>query len=300
MDQAYRLKRKESLASGVRRIARGRADDALGQIDGVDGEGDLSAAIHEARKDLKKLRSLLRLVREDLGKKAYRRENRRFREAGRLLSSSRDAEVKVETMQALEDRFDGEVPAAASWGLTAALERERDRLLDAGDTVERRLEKARARIEKGRELVRDWPLAADDWGLVEPGLARSYRAARRAMKRVRADPTDDGVHEWRKRVKDLWYQLRIVRNSWKPVLGETADQTHELADLLGEHHDLAVLAEDVRSRGQSADRDRILALIETRQGELLVEAFAIGERVLAEKPKAFSARIEAYWVAWRS
>src|SRR5919106_3312410 len=103
--RAYRLRRKESPIAGIRRVGEGRADDALDQLhDGVERNPD--AAVHEARKDLKKLRSVLRLVRHEVGDDLYRRENARFRDAGRALSGARDAQVKLETLAALRERFD--------------------------------------------------------------------------------------------------------------------------------------------------------------------------------------------------
>src|SRR3954454_5743625 len=75
--RAYRLRRKESPIAGIRRVAEGRADDALDQLqDGIERNPD--AAVHEARKDLKKLRSVLRLVRHEVGDNLYRHENVRF------------------------------------------------------------------------------------------------------------------------------------------------------------------------------------------------------------------------------
>src|ERR687888_223363 len=65
---------------------------------------------------------------------------------------------------------------------------------------------------------------------------------------VRAEPADAAVHEWRKRSKDLWYHLRLLRDGRREVLAPAADRAHELSDLLGDHHDLAVLAEDVKAR----------------------------------------------------
>jgi CHAD domain-containing protein len=119
------------------------------------------------------------------------------------------------------------------------------------------------------------------------------------MKRVLADPSAENVHEWRKRAKDLWYQLRILRDAWPELLGVTVDQAHQLTDLLGDHHDLAVLADDLQSRHDLSDRDAFEDAIAQRQEELVEAALETGRRLYAEKPKAFRQRIKRYWLTWR-
>jgi hypothetical protein len=57
----YRLQGDEGVAEDVRRVARGRTESAAEHLR---AESELGSAIHETRKDIKKLRSLLRLVRE--------------------------------------------------------------------------------------------------------------------------------------------------------------------------------------------------------------------------------------------
>ncbi len=292
--RSYRLKENESPSAGIRRIALGRAEKAIEELDAAAAGNDFADSIHAARKDLKKLRAVANLVRPELGGDLHRAEDRRYRAAGRLLAQSRDAEVKVETLGALRESSGEGFSAdlAAAW--LAALEGERDAIAE-GDSDEDgpRLAGAKALIETGQEKIAAWPLEDDSWQLVEAGLRRSYRRGRREMKRTQAEPVAENVHEWRKRTKDLWYQLRILREAWPSVLGPTAEQAHELADLLGDHHDLALLAADLAA--SAADE-----AIERRQQELLDSARDVGARLYAEKPKAFGRRIESYWLAWRT
>jgi CHAD domain-containing protein len=299
--RAYRLKGRESVAEGIRRIARGRADKAIEQLGEASGE-DLADRVHAARKDLKKLRAVVRLVRAELGDEFYRAENERYRDAGRLLGRSRDTEVKVETLDALRERYGGDLPLDLVGGWLVALEGERDETATrmAGEEGESALAEAKAAIEGGREGIPRWSLDGDSWHLLEPGLLRSYRRGRRAMSDACAEPTGENVHEWRKRTKDLWYQLRIVRDAWRPVLAETADQAHELADLLGDHHDLTVLTEDFADRELAGNHDAVTEVVGRRQEQLFDDAAEIGARLFAEKPKAFGKRLDSYWVAWRS
>ncbi|HEX6780994.1 MAG TPA: CHAD domain-containing protein [Solirubrobacterales bacterium] len=299
--RVYRLKRGETPTQGIRRIASGRAEEAVEELDRAAEGDDFAAAIHAARKDLKKLRGVARLVRSELGGDLFLAEDQRYREAARLLARNRDAEVKVEALGALRERPGTAIPAdlAAAWLLE--LERERDELARqaAGGEGRSRIAAARAAIEAGREGIAGWPLQSNSWALFEADLLLTYRRGRRAMKRARADSGAENVHEWRKRAKHLWYQLRILRDAWSPVLGETAEQAHLLTDLLGDHHDLALLAEDLAVRDLPGDRVAAERAIERRQRELLDTAFEIGARLFAEKPKAFGRRMGAYWKAWR-
>jgi CHAD domain-containing protein len=292
--RAYRLKSDEGVADGLRRIAGGRAEMAVERLAGADEES-LAAAIHGARKDLKKLRAVLRLLREKLGGKNFKAEDRHYREAGRLLAGSRDAEVKLGTLRGLRGRSPA-LPSGTTLLWEQALERERDEIA-AGDRID--LADAIDLIERGRDRIGGWKLGEDRWKLLEPGLTTTYREGRGAMRRALSDPTADNVHRWRKRAKDHWYELRIVREAWPPPLNATIDQAHELTELLGDHHDLAVLGEDLRARPELGEREPFEAAIAVRQEELLESAIALGRRIYAEKPKAFGRRLEAYWRTWR-
>jgi CHAD domain-containing protein len=298
--RTYRLRRKESPIAGIRRVAEGRAADALEQLrEGIERNPD--AAVHEARKDLKKLRSVLRLVRHDVGDALYRRENVRFRDAGRAVSGARDAQVKLETLAALRERFDERFADDELALLAHALEGERERLAEP-DREALALDRAVGAIEAGRDAIADWPLHADDWSLIGPGLRRSYRRGRNRLRDVRSEASDEAIHEWRKRVKDLWYHLRLARSANDTELGEMADQAHGLSDLLGDHHDLTVLRDDALARREllvDGALEKLLAAISERQDELAADATALGERVYVEKPKAFERRLRSYWKSWR-
>jgi len=293
---SFRLKHKEGVSEGIRRIASGRAENALRALRGTDT--DPAEAIHQARKDLKKLRAMLRLSRERLGSKRFRAEDRRYRDAGRQLSSSRDAEVRLLTARALGRRCGPQLPAGAYGIWVLALEREREEATGGGDGRGPEVELAAAAIAAGRAAIAEWPPGDDSWEAIGPGLRRSYRKGRRGLRRTIADPSPENVHAWRKRGKDLTYQLRVVRNAWPELLGETAERSHLLTDLLGDHHDLELLAEDLERR-EIDGKGEIAGLIRSWQAELLDEAFELGQRLYAEKPSAFESRLRAYWRIWR-
>jgi CHAD domain-containing protein len=272
--KAFRLKQDEAVSDEIRRIARGRIDDAIEALADPREE-----TVHEARKDMKKLRALLRLVRGEIGSKVYRRENAFFRDVARELAGVRDADVMLATLAGLEERYDAEVGPVRQ-----AVEAHRLRV--AGGSRGRAAEAATAMLREARARVEEWPLERDGFQVVEGGLRRTYRGGRRGWRAALKEPSTENLHEWRKRVKDLWYHCSILEESWKPVMRALGDEAHELSDRLGDDHDLAVLLE--------FGAEGLEELIATRRRELQEEAFAYGARLYADKPKAFVRRIE-HW-----
>jgi CYTH domain-containing protein/CHAD domain-containing protein len=296
--RAYRLLTDEDAAAGIRRAILGRLEKAAERLREPDDGDALAESIHGARKDLKKARAALRLIREELGEKTFKRENRALRDTARLLSASRDAEVKLETLEALVASDVGDTPPGPTALWREALIADRDRIVgaDADQT-----EDAVTAIEAVAARVPEWKLGHDGWKLLSPGLDTAYGEGRNAFEALTDSPSVDAVHDLRKRGKDLWYQVRLLGNAWPALLDPTAEEVHDFTDKLGDHHDLAVLAEDLAGREavDAPHRTILRQLIETEQAGLLAEARALGARIHAEKPKAFSRRLHAYWHAWR-
>jgi CHAD domain-containing protein len=283
--RAYRLKEKETLPDGIARIARGRIDDA---VDELSGKTDSSPeeAVHEARKDMKKLRALLRLVRGEIGDSRFARENACFRDAGRELAGVRDADVMLETLGALD------IPAGLGWELRKSIQARR---APDGDGRAAAASRATMMLREARGRVDDWPLERDSFDALRDGLERTYRRGRRDFKAVRADPTAEALHEWRKRVKEHWYHHTLLRSLWPPVMEAVGDEAHELADRLGDDHDLVVLASWVREHGDT--EPEFLDAVDRRRSELQADALRLGARVYAERPGAFVRRMGRLWKA---
>ena len=128
-----------------------------------------------------------------------------------------------------------------------------------------------------------WPQLEDSFAAIADGLVGAYRAGRKR-------PAD--LHEWRKRVKEHWYHVQLLRNVWPEMLKPYAEVLSTLSHILGDHHDLHVLRERL------AKMPAVTKAIDARLAQLEAEADAIGARVYAEKPAAWLARMRKYWSAW--
>jgi CHAD domain-containing protein len=289
---AYRLLQGEPVGPGIRRVLKAQVDDAVEQLRGEAGN-EPPEAIHEARKDMKKIRSALRLVRDAIGDDAWRRENDHYRDVARKLSSHRDAEILVEALDGLRERF-GPAARERSEALRKQLDAENRAAHDDG-TIERTMAGAAAELIACRSSLDGLALDGDGWGLIAPGLHRSYRRGRKRLRSVEEEASVTNLHELRKRVKDVWYQLRLIREADRHMIGNLADHAHDLSDHLGDDHDLALLREEVKRRRDAfagpADQRHLLQEIDQRRGELQFAAISLGERIYAEKPKKFTARL---------
>ena len=297
---AYRLLPREPVGAGLKRVLASQVDDAVCQLRGSAGT-EPGEAIHEARKDVKKIRSALRLIREEIGDDVWRRENDHYREVARGLSGFRDAEILVDALDGLSERFGPEAEGRFD-ALREQLENENRAAHDDG-SVERAMVEAAAGLTAGRGRIDSLPLDGDGWDLIGPGLNRTYRRGRKRLRAVEEEASVTNLHELRKRVKDLWYQVRLIKDADPQLLGALADHAHDLSDHLGDDHDLALLRDTVQRRGavftEPAHKRHLLEEIDQRRGELQFAAISLAERTYADKPKRLSKRLAGRWEAWR-
>jgi CHAD domain-containing protein len=297
---AYRLLPGEPVGPGFERVIIAQVDDAIAQLRGEAGT-EPAEAIHEARKDIKKTRAALRLIRHVIGDEVWRRENDHYRDTARTLSSFRDAEILVEALDGLGERFGAAVQGRFA-GLREQLDQENSSVRDDG-TMERAMAGATGTLTAGRSRIDRLSLDGDGWELIGPGLHRSYRRGRKRLRAVEEDASVTNLHELRKRVKDLWYQLRLIREADPELIGSHADYAHDLSDHLGDDHDLALLREEVQRRAQAfgrpADQRHVLELIDRRRSELQFAAVSLAHRIYSEKPKKHTRRLASRWTVWR-
>jgi CHAD domain-containing protein len=260
-----------------------------------DTDEDLGTAVHETRKSLKRLRALARLARDELGDEAYRRENVAFRDAGRRLAGARDSQVLLETLDALTDRYPGQAPPER-------FERFKRTLVGQHGAAQRRLHEGVAvaqvlsELRRARARVGDWHLEREGFDALAPGFRRIYRRGRRAYRTARREPSTEHLHELRKRAKYLWYAAQIIRAAAPKKMKRIARRAHELSNLIGEDHDLALLAQRVNERrDRFADETaagELAALVERRRAELQREALDLGRRLFRKKPRKVARPLE--------
>jgi CHAD domain-containing protein len=291
------LQPDEAGLSGARRILQ---EWLTGANESLHKKRVTDANIHDARKQLKKSRAALRLLRDAIGEAAYRRANTALRDTARPLGVARDSKLLVATLDELVERYE---PA------TRSLKLDNFRCVLHQEKTSARHVITAASAKRQRKVMREvnarsqrWNIKADDWEVLGGGLRRIYRDGRKLMKAARSRHSED-LHDWRKQVKYLWHQLQILQPAWPGPLGELAGQTHKLADHLGDDHDLALLRAKVTSHRdafEGKDYDALVAVLDRRRKRLQDKAFKLGARIFEEKPRRFVRRIGQHWQLWRN
>lgn len=295
-DPSFALRAGEPLADGLARVAGAQIDETTRRLRRPDG-GVSAKDVHEARKSLKRLRALARLLRPALGEAAYARENGALRDAARQLAGARDAEVMVATLDALS-AADDETAATHDDHptLRAHLQAERDRATahlraDAGPARQ-----AAADLDQVRERAGSWLPADADWQSVEPGLRRIYREGRQRYRRARRRPTGEHLHEWRKRVKDLRYCTELLCVLDPEAMSARSALADSLGETLGEEHDLGVLAAFVDAHPElfftPAERKQLRKRVRRERARLRRRALKLGDELFAPRPRRFTATLQ--------
>jgi CHAD domain-containing protein len=292
---SYELRVDETLGDGLRRIVCRQIENAIDASKAKqNGRG---SPVHETRKHLKKARAALRLVRGEIDRDVWRREARCLGKVGRLISEVRDAEVRLQTVRQLREFARGKKRSFEETEELLAFEL--DSFLAAFSEWPQEAEK---RLCQVLERIRDWPLDGLTCKCLRENVQRTYKRGRLALKRAIKKTSAENLHAFRKREKELWYQLRLLRPLAPAVFKELNDELKTIGEYLGQVHDLAFVGQRLSSIGPARKQGhRILnALIESRTNELQYTAIALGERFYAERPRRFAKRISRYFSDWET
>ncbi|MFN4193959.1 MAG: CHAD domain-containing protein [Tabrizicola sp.] len=271
------------LAASLRRILRAELGDALARLDRIDEAN----AVHGLRKNLKKTRALLRLVRSGLATQPDM--NIVLREVGLAFSARRDSQVRLVTF----DRLFPDMPEVLH-PLRAAL------LSGSTGPADLPISDLRDRLAALRDSAADLNLSGKDSRILREGLAITRDRARRAARLARAEPDNaQRVHDWRKRAKDHWYQARLFAPCWPEMFRPLVACADRLGEILGDHHDLSVLELHVAGLPDTTVSTRARQMLDARLHEarsrIEIEAFPLSARLFAGDPDDMA----ALWVDWR-
>jgi CHAD domain-containing protein len=286
---AYRIDAGQPIPDEIRRVFFEEIDSAVKQLT-THPSKDRDESIHEARKSLKKLRALLRLVTPLIGNETYRKENQALRGVGRKLSHLRDARATIEIFEAVVKEAEARKTLDGSLiqSIRSRLEEHKSQTEQRID-IEETLRSAVAALQSVRGHVDEYQLSPGGFEDLERGLKNVYRRGQKAMKKAVKTSAADNFHNWRKRVKDHWYHMRLLGALDTAFVETREEDLRKLETWLGDDHNLVVLRDTINSDGARFGHPKqvrqFLALIKQHGQELREKALGLGEYLYGLKPK---------------
>jgi CHAD domain-containing protein len=270
----------ESPTHIARRVLLAQLDQTIGALS---KRRSSDVAVHNIRKELKRARAALRMLRECIGVLEYRRDNALIRDAARPLTPIRDAKVLLQTLEQVKPKK-GEAGRGFFLRLRKVLEEQRRlarRQLRSADLA------AAARMLRGiRRRTADLPESR----LAPPhprGLEHAFKKARSAFGLAKRQGTDESLHEWRKQTKYFANQLDMLLRSGPKLFDKSHRLATQLADCLGDDHDLAILTDQISKYAQGAtgatapDREahQLIRSAQRRRNKLQRRAMRLGHHL---------------------
>ena len=242
-------------------------------------------AVHSYRKALRRARAVLALVSRALPKSERRAVRRALREARRALGAARDHAVAPETLAGLP--LDPIVRETAG----AIVRTATDAMAPAAE-IKQLLAEGAARTAAQVEALEAALPAGVPWSVVAKGVRSTYDDARRARKAAKRSKRS--FHTWRRRSKELGYQLELLANLAGPHVNELHREIEGATDPQGPAVDLIMLRDfvDTYSQGVSPDSlDPLVDAIDAQLDELASAARKAGKTAFAKKPRRFARRL---------
>lgn len=248
------------------------------------------ANVHLTRKRLKKARAALALMHPALRKADFDDCDRSLRDAGRSLAPARDATVMAQTYARMR---------ALTSGLPPRSSQQRQAWLpdDAPPPGAWDATVAHRHLRAAAERLADAGLTARGWAPLSDGLRTVYRRGRHRRPTDLHAPTED-LHAWRRHTKRYWHVLELFEDVNPQRLAPAIADARRLSQVLGEEHDLALLAERLGDRPSREDR-AVLATVADRRARLTRRALKLGAKVYDERPRVVEQRLHNDWDRWR-
>ncbi len=273
------LELRRVLIGEFRSAAEG-AREAAGKVD-----RNASSAVHDYRKALRRARAVLSMVSDALPKSERRAVKRALQEARRALGPSRDHAVAPETLGHLQL---GEIERETANAILKTASETMPQTAELKQLLNEGAARAAAQVEA---LEAALPPTIE-WTTVARGIRSVYDDARRA--RGAAKRSKRGFHTWRRRSKELTYQLELVAAYAGSAVAELHHEIESATDTQGPAVDLIMVRDFVRTYGQGVAPeayDALMTAIDAHLDDLMKDSRKAGRAAFRRKPRKLTRKL---------
>jgi CHAD domain-containing protein len=296
----FSIRPDRAFTAQFRRAARRQLRNAIKILD--ERPHGIDDAIHQARKRLKRVRSLYRLVSREMPEFCGR-ENARLRDIAASLSTLRDAAALVETATYLRDRARDAEEAEAIGRIVAVLAARRDQIAGMHSDVDAIVPDTIRALKTAIMALEDVHFAGSrrkHGQLLAKGWSDTVRKARKAIGSCQRRTSAEAFHTLRKRTQDYRAYHRLLSPLWPAAMAAKYDVVSGLIDLLGRVYDLELLCDLVETEHHHFDNADDLAYllyaIIFHQQQDRQAALEAADDIFDDNAQDEASRIELLWV----
>lgn len=249
------------------------------------GRSDLQTAVHDYRKALRRARAVLSLVGGALPKSERKAVRKALQEARRAVGHARDHAVAAEALARLPL---GEVEREAANAVVKTAEEAKPNATEVKQLLAEGAARTAAQVEALQAALP--PHVA--WKSVVRGLRGVYAEARDARKDAKHGKR--AFHTWRRRSKELGYQLELLAGFAGQHMAELHSEIEGVTDTQSPAVDLIMLRDFARTYGQGIAPealDHLVGALDVQLDDLMRDSRSAGKAAFARPPRQFAKRL---------
>lgn len=232
---------------------------------------------------MKKARAAIKLLRSIMDEDSFRREYGAFRETGRIMSSWRESTVHWKLLGDFRKRHPALFERVKDEKVILKLLEPHDDSASSADRIREDILKIKDILHRSSSRIRFLNLKDPDKRLLLEELERSFKLVSECYLIARHYPKDINIHEFRKKTKDLLYQLFFFRFLNPRAVMNLEKRLDQLSQDLGKYNDYAVLLGALNYKYQTDANnhalDEFAVVVRQEQDKYLMRIWPVAYRI---------------------
>jgi CHAD domain-containing protein len=291
----FEIKKRETFGQGIHRLLEQLNEETARLI--VPGSR-VHLSIHESRKNIKKIRAVLRLIRHEIGEEKYREFNAFYSESGQQVAMLRDDTSIIELLENFKMAIKSPALKKVIQKSIRLTIKKREKEFAEFHKNKNDIKLNKLLLKKTEEL-RHLNIPSNPEIFILQSIGKVHRSTIKRMKLAETEGSKEAYHNWRKQVKYLMFQMMMLKNAWPLFFEAYIAELDKLQKLLGNLHDLDILnslvVEGTLLALDKKQKEALLKYIYPHRASLKKQLHLIGRQVFAESSPAFSKRLLGIW-----
>ena len=239
--------------------------------------------VHDVRVLMKKSRASLKLLKPLMDESFFNREYLTFREIGRLMRKWRETSVHRKILKDLKKRFPELFSHLSDNEKINRLLEKQDAINEPSGEMSDELAKIIELLRRSNFRLRFQALAINDQNIILAELEKTFDTVSHCFLMARNYPKNVNLHEFRKKTKDILYQLFFFRPIDPGAIKNLEKRLDSLGQNLGKYNDYAVLIDTLGykypSEENSSAIDNLILIVKQEQDKSLLKIWPQAYRI---------------------